>query len=46
LSIANALADAGIDSERVEVAVGGRSIDSPFGIGLPVELTVAAAAAR
>ena len=46
LSIADALADAGIDSERLEVAIGANTIDTPFGIGLPIELTVAVSDGR
>jgi hypothetical protein len=41
LSIVDALTTAGIDAARLETGTGTEPIDSPFGIGLPIELTVA-----
>jgi hypothetical protein len=41
-SVVEALTQRGISAARIEVASGAEVIDSPFGIGLPVEFTVAA----
>ncbi len=41
-SIVEALTQRGINSARIEVVTGVETIDNPFGIGLPIELTVAA----
>jgi hypothetical protein len=40
-SVADALSEQGIAAERIEIVMGGDVAESPFGIGLPVELIVA-----
>lgn len=40
-SVVEALTERGIDAARVEVTTGARVLESPFGIGLPVDLIVA-----
>ena len=45
-SVADALRQQGIASERIEIATGSAALDSPFGVGLPVELMAAATAPR
>jgi hypothetical protein len=38
LSVIDALGERGIANERIELVTGGEVVDTPFGIGLPVEL--------
>ena len=38
-SVVDALRQRGITDERIELVTGNNAVETPFGIGLPVELT-------